>query len=138
MSRRSQVSSQEPTPLFGELLKALSFLSQFQENSNSSMSFSRHTRTCAFSSSRPKTRAVWVRKEPKTQFSFLFVLYFNSFYLKQDSFCLISYLFLESCFHAFAPFYHAFMHMHLSYILSCCLSIFVQLFSFYFVFFFQN
>ena len=66
VSKRSQVSSQGPTPLFGELLKALSFLTQFQENFNTSMSFSRHTRTCAFSSSRPKTRAVWVRKEPKT------------------------------------------------------------------------
>ena len=66
VSKRSQVSSQGPTPLFGELLKALSFLTQFQENFNSSMSFSRHTRTCAFSSSWPKTRAVWVRKEPKT------------------------------------------------------------------------
>ena len=66
LSKRSQVSSQGPTPLFGELLKVLSFLTQFQENFNSSMSFSRHTRTRAFSSSRPKTRAVWVRKEPKT------------------------------------------------------------------------
>ena len=66
LSKRSQVSSQGPTPLFGELLKALSFLTQFQENLNSSMSFSRHTRTRAFSSLRPKTRAVWVRKEPKT------------------------------------------------------------------------
>ena len=66
VSKRSQVSSQGPTPLFGELLKALSFLTQFQENFNSSMSFSRHTRTCAFSSSRPKTRAVWLRNEPKT------------------------------------------------------------------------
>ena len=66
LSKRSQVSSQGPTPLFGELLKSLSFLTQFQENSNSSMSFSRHTRTRAFSSSRPKTRAVWVRKELKT------------------------------------------------------------------------
>ena len=66
LSKRSQVSSQGPIPLFRELLKALSFLTQFQENSNSSMFFSRHTRTCAFSSSRPKTRAVWVRKEPKT------------------------------------------------------------------------
>ena len=28
-SKRSQVSSQEPTPLFGELLKVLSFLTQF-------------------------------------------------------------------------------------------------------------
>ena len=65
LSKRSQVSSQGPTPLFGELLKVLSFLTQFQENFNSSMSFSRHTRTCAFSSSRPKTSAVWVRKEPK-------------------------------------------------------------------------
>ena len=66
VSKRSQVSSQGRTPLFGELLKVLSFLTQFQENSNSFMSFSRHTRTCAFLSSRPKTRAVWVRKEPKT------------------------------------------------------------------------
>ena len=46
LSKRSQVSSQGPTPLFGELLKVLSFLTQFQENSNSSMSFSSHTRTC--------------------------------------------------------------------------------------------
>ena len=66
VSKQSQVSSQGLTPLFGELLKTLSFLTQFQENSNSSMSFSRHTRTRAFSSSRPKTRAMWVRKEPKT------------------------------------------------------------------------
>ena len=66
LSKWSQVSSQGPIPLFGELLKALSFLTQFQENFNSSMSFSRHTRTRAFSSSRPKTHAVWVRKEPKT------------------------------------------------------------------------
>ena len=66
LSKRSQVSSQGPTLLFGELLKALSFLTQFQENLNSSMSFSRHTRTHAFSFSRPKTCAVWVRKEPKT------------------------------------------------------------------------
>ena len=65
LSKWSQVSSQGPIPLFGELLKVLSFLTQFQENSNSSMSFSRHTRTHAFSSSRPKTRAVWVREEPK-------------------------------------------------------------------------
>ena len=54
-----------PTTLFGELLKALSFQT-FQENFNSSMFFSRHTRTRAFSSLRPKTCAVWVRKEPKT------------------------------------------------------------------------
>ena len=66
LSKRSQVSFQGPIPLFGELLKALSFLTQFQKNLNSSMSFSRHTRTRAFSSSRLKTRAVWVRKEPKT------------------------------------------------------------------------
>ena len=66
LSKRSQVSSQGPTPLFGELLKTLSFLTQFQENFNSSMSFSRHTKTRAFSSSRPKTHAVWVRKEPRT------------------------------------------------------------------------
>ena len=58
LSKRSQASSQGLIPLFGELLKALSFLTQFQDNSNSSMSFSRHTRTHAFSSSRPKTHAV--------------------------------------------------------------------------------
>ena len=63
--KRSHVSSQGTTPLFGELLKVLRFLTQFQENSNSSMSFSRHTRTRVFSSSQPKNRAVWVRKEPK-------------------------------------------------------------------------
>ena len=56
VSKRSQVSIQGPTPLFGELLKTLSFLTQFQENFNSSMSFSRHTRTHALSSPRPKTR----------------------------------------------------------------------------------
>ena len=66
VSKRSQVSSQGLIPLFGELLKTLSFLTQFQENFNSSILFSRHTRTCAFSSSWTKTRAVWVRKEPKT------------------------------------------------------------------------
>ena len=66
LSKWSQVSSQGPIPLFRELLKVLSFLIQFQENSNSSMSFSRHTRTRAFSSSWPKTRAVWVRKDRKT------------------------------------------------------------------------
>ena len=66
VSKRSQVSSQGPIPLFEELLKALSFLTQFQDNFNSSMSYSRHTRTRAFSSPRPKTHAVWVRKEPKT------------------------------------------------------------------------
>ena len=66
VSKQPQVSSQGITPLFGELLKTLSFLTKFHENSNSSISFSRHTQTCAFSSSHPKTRAVWVRKEPKT------------------------------------------------------------------------
>ena len=48
LSKRSQVSSQGPTPLFRELLKVLSFLTHLQENFNSSMSFSRHTRICAF------------------------------------------------------------------------------------------
>ena len=81
VSKRLQVPSQGSTPFFGELLKALSFLTQFQENYNSSMSFSRHTRTRVFSSLRSKTRAVWVRKEPKTSLSILFVLCFNSFYL---------------------------------------------------------
>ena len=51
---------------FGELLKNLNFLTQFQEKLNSFMSFSRNNKTRAFSSSRPKTRAVWVKKEPKT------------------------------------------------------------------------
>ena len=45
---------------------------------------------------------------------------------------MISYVLLESCFHASAPFYHAFMHMHLSFMLSGCLFVFVWLFSFYF------
>ena len=40
LSKRSQVSSLGPIPLFGELLKTLNFLTQFQENSNSFMSFS--------------------------------------------------------------------------------------------------
>ena len=66
LSKRSQVFSQGPTLLFGKLLKVLSFLTQFQENSNSSMSFGRHTRIRAFSSSQPKTHAVWVRKKSKT------------------------------------------------------------------------
>ena len=66
LSKLSQVSFHAPTPLFGELLKVLNFLTQIQENFNSSMSFNRHTRTRAFSSLRPKTRAVWVKKEPKT------------------------------------------------------------------------
>ena len=48
---------------------------------------------------------------------------------------MISYLLLESCFHASAPFYHAFMHMHLSFMLSCCLSIFVWLLSLFCLFF---
>ena len=58
VSKRSQISSQGPTPLFGELLKTLSFLTQFQENFNSFMSFSTHTKTRVFSSSRPKTHAM--------------------------------------------------------------------------------
>ena len=74
------------------------------------MSVSSHTRTRAFSSSWPKTHAVWVMKDPKTE---LFVLCFNSFYLKYDSLNLISYLLLESCFHAYASFFHAFMLFHM-------------------------
>ena len=66
VSKQSQVSSQEPTPLFEKLLIVLSFLTQFQENFNSSMSFNRHTRTRDCSSSWPKNCAVWVRKDPKT------------------------------------------------------------------------
>ena len=38
-------------PILGELLKVLSFLTQFLGNSNSSMSYSSHIRTRAFSSS---------------------------------------------------------------------------------------
>ena len=37
VSKRSQVPSHGSTPLFGELLKTLSFLTQFQDNSNSSL-----------------------------------------------------------------------------------------------------
>ena len=66
VSKQLNISFQGPTPLFGELLKALSFLTKFQENFYSSMSFSRHTRTRIFSSLRSKTRVVWVRKEPET------------------------------------------------------------------------
>ena len=81
VSNRSHPFSKGSVPIFGGLLKVLSFLTQLQGNSNSSMSFSSHTRTRAFSSSRPKTHAVWVMKDPKTE---LFVLCFNSFYLKLD------------------------------------------------------
>ena len=66
VSNRSHPLSKGSVPILGELLKALSFLTQFQENSNSSRSFGSHTRTRVFSSSRPKTCVVWVRKEPKT------------------------------------------------------------------------
>ena len=71
--------------------------------------------------------------------SFLFVLYFNSFYLKYDSLCLISYLLLESCFHASAPFYHVFMHMHISFMLSGCLTCFcLVIFQLLLLFFFYK
>ena len=66
VSNRSHPLSKGFVPILGELLKALSFFTQFQGNSNSSMSFSSHTKTCAFPFSRPKTRAVWVIKDPKT------------------------------------------------------------------------
>ena len=66
VSNRSHPLYKGFVPILGELLKVLSFLTQFQGNSNSSMSFSSHIRTCAFSSSRPKTRAMWVIKDPKT------------------------------------------------------------------------
>ena len=66
VSKWLQVPSQGSTLLFGELLKVLSFLTQFLENSNSSMSFNGHIRTRVFSSTRPTTHVVWVRKEPKT------------------------------------------------------------------------
>ena len=51
VSNRSHPLSKGSVPILGELLKVLSFLTQFQENSNSSMSFSSHTRTRAFTSS---------------------------------------------------------------------------------------
>ena len=63
---RSHPLSKGSVPILGELLKALNSLTQFQGNSNSSMSFSSHTRTRAFSSSRPKSRAVWLIKDPNT------------------------------------------------------------------------
>ena len=66
MSNRSHPLSKDSVPILGELLKALSFLTQFRGNSNSSMSFSSHTRTRAFSFSWPNTRDVWVIKDPKT------------------------------------------------------------------------
>ena len=66
VSNRSHPLSKGSVPILGELLKALSFLTQFQGNSNSSMSFSSHTRTRVFSSSRSRTRAVWVIKDPET------------------------------------------------------------------------
>ena len=66
MFNRSHPLSKDSVPILGELLKGLSFLTQFQGNSNSSMSFSSHTRTCAFSSSRPNTHDVWVIEDPKT------------------------------------------------------------------------
>ena len=66
VSKQPQVSSHGTTHLFRELLKVLSFLTQFQENSNFSMSFSRHTRTRVFSSLQLKTHVVWVRKKSKT------------------------------------------------------------------------
>ena len=48
VSNRSHPLSKGSVPILGELLKALSFLTQFQRNSNSPMSFSSHTRTRAF------------------------------------------------------------------------------------------
>ena len=66
VSNRSHPLSKGSVPILGELLKVLSFFTQFQGNSNSSMSFSSHTKTHVFSSSQPKTRAMWVMKDPKT------------------------------------------------------------------------
>ena len=51
VSNRSHTLSKGSVPILGELLKALNSLTQFQGNSNSSMSYSSHTRTRAFSSS---------------------------------------------------------------------------------------
>ena len=66
VSNRSHPLSKGSVPIIGELLKALSLLTQFRGNSNSSMSFSSHIRTRAFSSSWPRTHAMWVIKDLKT------------------------------------------------------------------------
>ena len=66
VSNRSHPLRKGFVSILGELLKALSILTQFQGNSNSFMSFSSHTRTRVFSFSWSKTRAVWVIKDPKT------------------------------------------------------------------------
>ena len=79
--KRSQVSSPGSTPFLWELLKALSFLTQFKGNSISFMSSGRHARTYAFSYSQPKTEDVWVRKDSRL-YCLLFVLCFNSSHLK--------------------------------------------------------
>ena len=65
VSTKSHPLSKGFVSMLGELLKVLSFLTQFQGNSNSSMSFSSHTRTRVFSSSWPKTRDMWMIKDPK-------------------------------------------------------------------------
>ena len=77
VSNRSHHLSKSSMPIIGTLLKVLRFLSQFQENSNSYMSFSRHTRTLGFSSSRPKTYAVWLTKDFKTLFSALILPFYT-------------------------------------------------------------
>ena len=64
-SKTAHPLSKGSVPILGALLKVLSFLTQFQGNSNSFMSFSSHTRTRAFSSSRPRTCIVWVIKDLK-------------------------------------------------------------------------
>ena len=66
VSNRSHPLSTGSVPILSELLKVLSFLTQFQGNSNSSMSFSSHNRTCAFSSLWPRTHVILVIKDPKT------------------------------------------------------------------------
>ena len=58
VSNKSHPLSKGYIPILGELLKTLSFLTQYQGNSNSSMCFSGQTRTLVFLSSRSKTRAV--------------------------------------------------------------------------------
>ena len=58
VSNRSHPLSKGYIPILGELLKILSFLTQFQGNSNSSISFSGQTRTRVLLSSQSKTCAV--------------------------------------------------------------------------------
>ena len=58
ISNKSRPLSKGYIPILGKLLKTLSFLTQFQGNYNSSMSFSGQIRTRVFLSSQSKTHPV--------------------------------------------------------------------------------